>query len=260
MYQNKIIKNIKIDDFRTISNCELELGKTNILIGAHGAGKSSFIDALEARGYPVFRFSNLGGIRAPQQLDNSCILRSDAANLAALLYKLRQDYPTTYKSIISLVNLAAPFFDDFIFEQDNKDKNLIVLKWKQSDTDSALSADLISDGLLRFICLAVLFRLPADLIPPVIIIDEPETELDNFTLQLLAEMLTSVKAGTQLIFSTKSAQLLDFFDPEDIIFVERLKNESCFKRLDAEKVRKWLDDGYSLSELWLRNAFTSFTS
>jgi len=47
--------------------------------------------------------------------------------------------------------------------------------------------------------------------------------------------------------------LLDHFEPEDVIVVDRSENSSVFKRLDAERLAAWLEDDYSLGELWNKN-------
>jgi len=41
------VKTIKVSNFKSLQNIEVELGKFNILIGANVAGKSNFIKALD---------------------------------------------------------------------------------------------------------------------------------------------------------------------------------------------------------------------
>ncbi len=55
-----------------------------------------------------------------------------------------------------------------------------------------------------------------------------------------------------MIVSTQSAQLLNEFDPEDVIVVERTQGESVFRRLDSAQLSGWLED-YTLGELWQKN-------
>ena len=47
--------------------------------------------------------------------------------------------------------------------------------------------------------------------------------------------------------------LVDCFEPEDIVVVERDGRSSTFKRLDSESLSGWLEN-YSISELWEKNA------
>ena len=89
-------------------------------------------------------------------------------------------------------------------------------------------------------------------LPETIIIDEPELGLHPFALNKLAGLIRSVSTKTQIIISTQSSYLLENFDVDDIIIVERENKESAFKRLSKEELKDWLDD-YSLIELWDMN-------
>ena len=46
--------------------------------------------------------------------------------------------------------------------------------------------------------------------------------------------------------------IVDQFQPEDVVVVEREKHESLFRRLDPGQLKEWLED-YTLSELWEKN-------
>ena len=54
--------------------------------------------------------------------------------------------------------------------------------------------------------------------------------------------------------ATQSPRLVDEFEPENILIVERNSDNSCseFKSLDSEKLTEWLAK-YSLSEVWEKN-------
>jgi len=47
-------------------------------------------------------------------------------------------------------------------------------------------------------------------------------------------------------------ELLDEFDAEDIIVVDRENGRSVFSRPDEKELSEWLED-YSLGELWKKN-------
>jgi predicted ATPase len=66
-------------------------------------------------------------------------------------------------------------------------------------------------------------------------------------------MLKEVSETRQVIVSTQSVELLNNFEPQDVVVVERENEASIFKRLDAEELADWLSDEYSLGELWKRN-------
>ena len=183
--------------------------------------------------------------------DYDC-LRSDASNLAAFLLFLKKKHEREYEGIREIVELAAPFFDDFLLRDslDNPDETL--LEWRQKGSDYPFHPSQISDGTLRFICLATVLLQPDP--PSVILLDEPELGLHPYALTLLAGLVQKASKQTQVIVSTQSAALIDHFEPEDIVVVERQNGESIFKRLNKADLKVWLED-YSLGELWQKNVF-----
>ena len=109
-----------------------------------------------------------------------------------------------------------------------------------------------SDGTLRFIALATL--LLQTNAPQVIIIDEPELGLHPAAINKFAEMIKRASINSQIILSTQSTNLVNNFEPEDIIVVDRKDGQSSFKRLIKDDLKIWLDDyEYSLSEVWEKN-------
>jgi predicted ATPase len=55
-----------------------------------------------------------------------------------------------------------------------------------------------------------------------------------------------------VIVATQSVSLIDRFDPENIVVVDRKKRESQFRRLTRAELTDWLED-YTVSELWEKN-------
>jgi len=80
--------------------------------------------------------------------------------------------------------------------------------------------------------------------------DEPELGLHPYALTLLGNLIK--QAPEQIIVSTQSAPLLNEFDPEDVIVVERHQGESVFRRLGSADLSEWLAE-YTLGELWQKN-------
>ncbi|RKY10012.1 MAG: hypothetical protein DRP66_00765 [Planctomycetota bacterium] len=206
------------------------------------------------RDWVVYHFHDttaLAEVRRIRSKRDNEYLRADAGNLAAFLLRVRKKSPESYRKIREVVQLAAPFFDDFLLRQE-EDSDDILLEWRQKHTDYPFGPNQLSDGTLRFICLATALLQPDA--PKIMLFDEPELGLHPYALTLLAEMFKKASHQTQVIVSTQSATLIDHFEPDDIIVVERDKGESVFKRLNADKLKDWLQD-YSLGELWRKNIF-----
>ncbi|EPR7089506.1 AAA family ATPase [Vibrio fluvialis] len=203
----------------------------------------------------VFHFHDTSDTAAVKRLgavhDNE-YLRSDASNLAAYLFKLQCENSEVYAQICKTVRLAVTLFDDFVLKPIPlaSGEEQIRLLWKQADSDYPLWPSQLSDGSIRFICLVTALLQPNP--PSTIIIDEPELGLHPYAITLLGALLRSASKRMQVIVSTQSVPLLNEFELDDLIVVEREEGASIFKRLDAGKCRTWLDD-YSIGELWEKN-------
>jgi predicted ATPase len=191
-------------------------------------------------------------VRRSHALNDNEEFRANADNLAPFLYRIRQTDPGNYAKIRDVVRLAAPFFDDFKLRPMPTDPDMIQLEWLQRDSDYPFRAHQLSDGTLRFICLATALLQPMR--PATVLFDEPELGLHPYALTLLGSLISQAaeSSGKQVIVSTQSAQLLNEFAPEDIVVVERSNGESTFRRLDSSHLTEWLED-YTLGELWQKN-------
>lgn len=189
-------------------------------------------------------------VKHTHKINDNAFLRPDAANLAAMLYLLQQRYPEYYRKIVRTVQLVAPFFDDFVLRPAPLNPDNIRLEWREKGSDAYFNANMLSDGTLRFICLATLLLQPE--LPATLLIDEPELGLHPYAINLLAGLLRGASAQTQVIVTTQSVPLVNQFAPEDILLVEREQGQSAFKRIDEHTLEGWLEE-YSLGELWEKN-------
>lgn len=116
----------------------------------------------------------------------------------------------------------------------------------------AVPATRLSDGTLKFLCLmAVLCDHDP---PPLVCIEEPEVGLHPDALRLVGEALREASSRMQIVVTTHSDALVDYFtdEPESILVCERDADESTqFKRLRTDELREWLQD-YTLGDLWRR--------
>jgi len=202
----------------------------------------------------VYHFHDTGErarVKQRHPANDNLRLKTDAANLGAYLRMLHTDYPAYYERIEDAIRLVAPYFDRFV--QRPGDLEFIELEWLQrGKPDTPLKANLLSDGTLRFICLATLLLQPEDLLPETILIDEPELGLHPYAIAVLADIFRQVSDSRQLIVSTQSVELVNELTPEDIIVVDQEDDASTFRRYSSEELAGWLED-YSLGEIWKRN-------
>lgn len=201
----------------------------------HDTGKNS----------PFNSVSNIGS--------DTFILYENGDNLSALLYRIREEKPKTYRRIISNIQSIAPYFNDFYLVPN--ENGFIKLAWQDKYSSFIYGANDLSDGTIRYIALAVLFMQP--ILPKTIIIDEPELGLHPSAISNLAEMIKSVaNFGCQVILATQSIDLINYFTPEDIITVDQFEGKTTLRRLNQDDLRNWLDD-FSLGNLWKNNIINS---
>ena len=196
--------------------------------------------------------SSSAKIKQQGKIVNNAELAHDAGNVAAFLYRIKKEHPMNYNRIVSAVRLIAPYFDDFYLEPIYGTED-IKLNWKQNGTYDIFSANQFSDGTIRFICLATLLLQPEELQPESIVIDEPELGLHPYAITLLGEIIHEVGVKKQIILSTQSVELLNQFDVNEVVVVNRESGQTSFHRLDEEELSSWLEEEYSLGELWKKN-------
>jgi predicted ATPase len=230
-----------------------EPGGTESAIGPNAASELARTLHRQISSWRPYHFhdtSPSSNLRITSKLQDSLYLKQDGENLAAYLYMLKETWDEHYKQIRDTVRLAAPFFDDFVLQPTGRNKDSILLRWRDRWSPDPFGVSQLSDGTLRFICLATLLLQPEP--PGLILIDEPELGLHPTAITLLASMLGSASQKSQVLVTTQSVTLLDHFTPGEILVAERDRGPSVFKRLDPNALQGWLED-YTIGELWEKN-------
>jgi len=203
------------------------------------------------RVYHFHDTSESAKVKSRHAANDNLRLKPDAANLAAYLRMLKNEHVASYQNIVHTIRLVAPFFDDFVHRPGDPDT--VELEWLQTgNPDTPFKAHMLSDGTLRFICLATLLLQPLEKLPETVLIDEPELGLHPYAISVLADMFKQVSEQRQLIVSTQSVELLNELSPEDVIVVDQVEGASSFRRFTQEELSGWLEE-YSMGELWKRN-------
>jgi len=211
----------------------------------------------KCRVYHFHDTSSQAKFKKTNKIVNHYYLEKDAANIAPFLYYLKNSktdmYRQAYQKIVSAIQSVAPFFHDFYLEPSGEPGDeSIILRWTHAQHDAPFSANVLSDGTARFICLATLFLQPSFLRPDTIILDEPELGLHPAALDILADIVRATSKDTQVICSTQSVAFANQFEPEDFIVVDSKDGVSSFKRLEKDLLKDWLND-YGMGDLWAKN-------
>lgn len=204
--------------------------------------------------WQIYHFHDTSGtasMRHYEIVQDNKVLREDASNIAPFLLKLKNEFQADYKAILNAIRLVTPFFDDFILEpQKSGDKEEVNISWHQKGSDYPMQPYHLSDGSIRFICLATALLQPNP--PSTIIIDEPELGLHPAAIVILGELIQQAAQRTQVIIATQSPALIDQFAIDNIVVVNRKDGASTFERLNEKDFSQWLES-YSVGELWTKN-------
>lgn len=207
------------------------------------------------RSFTVYHFhdtSSSSPMRGQCEINDNSFLRDNGSNLAAYLYMLKQTDEKAFRLIEGTIHSIAPYFKRFNLRPDPVTPSKISLEWEEVNSDMYLNGYSFSDGTIRFIALATL--LLQSKLPEVIIIDEPELGLHPAAINKLAALIKRASKNSQIILSTQSTNLVNCFEPENIIVVDREDEQTVFKRLNSADLSVWMDEyNYSISDMWETN-------
>jgi predicted ATPase len=187
--------------------------------------------------------------------DDALFLRAEGGNLAAVLLRLRNEFPANYRRVVAGVNTVFPELKDFHLEPMARNGQNLLLRWRPTSNPTEVFGPAhLSDGTLRMIALVTLFNLPEPMSPWMIVLDEPELGLHPAAEAYLASLVRAASVHTQVLLSTQSATLVDHFKPSEVVVTEMHEGASTFSRLEDEKLNHWLKQ-YTLGEAWRKNVF-----
>ncbi|NIJ59316.1 putative ATPase [Pseudochelatococcus lubricantis] len=196
--------------------------------------------------YREWSFGRYTTPRLPQKADlPNDHLEPDARNLGLVLNRLRRD-PAVKNMLLDSLRALYGGIDDFDVQIEGGTVQVFFQEGKYT-----VPATRLSDGTLRYLCLLSILCHPNP--PPLVCIEEPELGLHPDVLPTLAGLLKQAAERTQLIVTTHSDVLVDAMSdqPEAVVVAERGPEGTNLTRLDAEKLKPWLEK-YRLGQLWTR--------
>lgn len=209
--------------------------------------------AADLASYRIYHFhdtSSGASVKQTQDLNNNRFLQIDAGNLAPYLYWMKQKHPDHLDAIQSVIKQVAPFFDRFELDPLKNNEEKIRLEWREKGSEQAFNAHQLSDGTLRFMCLATLLLQPE--IPRMVLLDEPELGLHPAAIVLLSELLKEAARRTQLLVATQSVTLVNQLEQDCVYVADRVDGATKIRALEKEDLSHWLER-YALGELWEKN-------
>jgi predicted ATPase len=192
--------------------------------------------------YPGFDVGRQSAIRAkPSEIRPVTILSGSGENLGTVLHEIqtRAEYRNAADEIQESLRAAYPSFDGVFAETSYELPPKVLLRIRERGMRRKLEAWELSDGMLRFLCLAAALLNPAP--AAFIAVDEPEVGLHPRLLPLVADMVKTASERTQVLVTTHSPDLLNCFDIDDVAVMARDGNKIEWKRPgDRDSLRKML--------------------
>ena len=172
----------------------------------------------------LYREWNTGSnsaLRNPQPVDQpNHFLAEDASNLGLVLNYLERtgDIKDTLNAHLS------GFYDQYKDYTVSVEGGTVQVFLREKNLRQSVPATRLSDGTLRFLCLASILCHPNP--PPLICLEEPEIGLHPDILPAIAEMLIEASQRTQVIVTTHSDILVDALShvPEAVLVCEKESN------------------------------------
>ena len=202
-----------------------------------------------ARYFQFHDTSSEAHIRLAAREENNRYLFSNGGNVAAVLYRLSKEFPKAYDQVVERVRDSVPAFKNFNLEADH---GTLLLNWVDSHRGQQFGPHQLSDGSIRLIALHTLLALPPQMIPSVIIIDEPELGLFPRAIDALAETIRDTSSRSQILLATQSNRLVRYLKTKSLICCSWRNGESTIERVSPIDEFDFMDD-YTLGDYIERN-------
>jgi len=128
----------------------------------------------------------------------------------------------------------------------------LTVQWYFEGMEVPFYLDDMSDGTVRMLCWAIILHSP--ILPTLLVIDEPELSLHIAWMGILANWIKQASQKTQIIISTHSPDLLDYFTDcsADVICFEKTLPKGHFKakKLPEAIIQDKIAEGWQLGDLY----------
>jgi predicted ATPase len=173
-------------------------------------------------------------------------LAGDGGNLPVVLFNLKHKERNAFKKIEESLRQVNENFDEIDFDQRSIGRIELLLVEKGLNKSTSILH--VSDGTLRFLCLMAIFYNPKR--GSVICIDEPELGLHPDMINTLRLAIEHAAETSQIIISTHSPHLLDYFELENIRVFEKDDNNSTeVSQFTDEDFKGWYET-FNPGQMW----------
>lgn len=189
-------------------------------------------------------------LRSPSRPDTDKILKEDCANWASVLKAMshRKAGEPMLERITEYMRHVLPGLEHVSVKLIG---GYLVPRFLVKETPRATAHHFdpvqLSDGTLRlFAILLTLYQTPH---PVFLALEEPELTIHPGLIGLLAEAFNEISERTQLLVTTHSPHMLDYFDPDQIRVVDMKEGETSVSKIRHSQVEAVRQKLMTLSEV-----------
>ena len=176
--------------------------------------------------YPGFDVTRSSSIRnKAAEISAQTWLNPQGDNLGTVLHEIltRFEFRKAAISLREYLHAAFPTFEDISCETTLGTPAQVLVRLQEKHTFRSMEVWDLSDGMLRFLCLATALLNPVP--PPLVAIDEPELGLHPGLLPVVADIIKEASERTQVLITTHSPDLVNCFEIDDIAVMARDEND-----------------------------------
>ncbi len=202
------------------------------------------VDSLRAfvsgwRFHPGFEVARGAASRRPVLTEPEPLLAADGSNLSAVLFHLMVEHPERWGELEAHLREALPSFQSLSVKPRGGPGTVLGV-WREAGVAHELTLADLSEGTLRFLCLAALCLSPRK--APLLGLDGPEVGLHPRMLPVLARLLRRASTETQVLVATQSPLLLRGLALDEVAVLKREEGRSVFSRpASHEALRRELE-------------------
>ena len=136
----------------------------------------------------------------------------------------RYDFRPAAEELRDFLRVAYPAFEEIHCDTTYGTPPQVLVRVREQGMSRSMEMWELSDGMLRFLCLATALLNPWP--RPLVAIDEPELGLHPGLLPIVAEMIKTAAERTQVLVTTHSPDLLNCFDIADVAVMARNEDDA----------------------------------
>jgi predicted ATPase len=201
--------------------------------------------AKEVFDWSIYNFET-SAMRKPNAVRQDFHLQRTGENFSSFIHSIQSEHGREFSEIEALLKTALPEVRRLFTALTKEGQTFVSLE--EDAISTRIPAWTMSDGTLRLLGqLAALFS-PEQ--PALACYEEPENYLHPAWLPLVADVLKNASAKNQVLVSTHSPYLLNFFSPENLLIVE--KKKGC-TQINSVKRKTGLKEALrilGLGEIW----------